>query len=148
MPIGEICRREVAFTYKASTVGEAAVLMRQYHVGDLVVVEENGKRKPIGIVTDRDIVISVVALGLDANVLTVGDIIGGELVTASEEQGVFETIQKMRHKGVRRMPVVGAEGELAGIVAIDDLVALLADELSEIAKVVSREQAIEIKTRK
>ena len=148
MPIREICNREVVFSYPNHTVREAALLMREYHVGDLVVVEENGKRKPVGIVTDRDIAISIVALGLDPDVITVGDIMGPELVTMRENQGVFETIQQMRFKGVRRLPIVGEEGALVGIVAVDDLVALFADELSELSKAIVREQMVEVKTRK
>ena len=148
MPIGEICNREVVFSYPNHTVREAALLMREYHVGDLVVVEENGKRKPVGTVTDRDISISIVALGLDPDVITVGDIMGPELVTVRENQGVFETIQQMRLKGVRRLPIVGEEGALVGIVAVDDLVALFADELSELSKAIVREQMVEVKTRK
>ena len=148
MPIGEICNREVVFSYPNHTVREAALLMREYHVGDLVVVEENGKRKPVGTVTDRDISISIVALGLDPDVITVGDIMGPELVTMRENQGVFETIQQMRFKGVRRLPIVGEDGALVGIVAVDDLVALFADELSELSKVIAREQMVEVRTRK
>ena len=148
MPIGEICNREVVFSYPNHTVREAALLMREYHVGDLVVVEENGKRKPVGTVTDRDISISIVALGLDPDVIRVGDIMGPELVTVRENQGVFETIQQMRLKGVRRLPIVGEEGALVGIGAVDDLVALFADELSELSKVIVREQMVEVKTRK
>ena len=149
MPIGEICNREVVLSHLNHTVREAALLMREYQVGDLVVVEEeNGKRKPVGIVTDRDIAISIVALGLDPDVITVGDIMGPELVTVRENQGVFETFQQMRFKGVRRLPIVGEDGALVGIVAVDDLVALFADELSELSKVIAREQMVEVKTRK
>lgn len=148
MPIGDICNREVVFSHRNQTVREAALLMREYHVGDLVVVEENGKRKPVGIVTDRDIAISIVALGLDPDVLTVGDIMGPDLVTVRENQGVFETIQQMRFKGVRRLPIVGEDGALVGIVAVDDLLALFADELSELSKVIAREQMVEVKTRR
>ena len=145
MPIGEICNREVVFSYPNHTVHEAALLMREYQVGDLVVVEENGKRRPVGIVTDRDIAISIVALGLDPDVITVVDIMGPELVTVRENQGGFETIQQMRLKGVRRLPIVGEE---VGIVAGDDLAALFADELSELSKAIVREQMVEVKTRK
>ena len=149
MPIGEICNREVVLSHLNHTVREAALLMREYHVGDLVVVEEeNGKRKPVGIVTDRDIAISIVALGLDPDVITVGDIMRPELVTMRENQGVFETIQQMRLKGVRRLTIVGEEGALVGIGAVDDLVALFADELSELSKVIALEQLVEVKTRK
>ena len=122
--------------------------MREYHAGDLVVVEENGKRLPVGIITDRDITISIVALGLDPDVITVGDIMGPELVMVQESDGIFETIQQMRLKGVRRLPIVGEDGALVGIVAVDDLVALLAAEFSELAKVIAQEQWVEVKTRR
>jgi CBS domain-containing protein len=149
MSVGEICTREVVVVHRTDTIREVARLMRQYHVGDLVVVKENGRhRKPVGIITDRDIVISVVAPGLDPDVLRVSDMVAQELVTAPETQGVFETIQQMRFKGIRRLPIVGSDGTLVGIVAIDDLIQLLAEEMGELAKVIAREQAIEVKTRK
>ena len=148
MPIGAICNREVVFVFRNDSVREAAALMRAHHVGDLVVVDELAQRKPVGIVTDRDIVISVVAQGLDPVALSVGEIMRPELITAPEEQGVFESIQHMRQKGVRRLPVVGKRGQLVGIVSIDDLIALFADELGELAKLITREQAVEMKTRR
>lgn len=149
MPIGEICNREVVFATRDTSILEAAQLMRRHHVGDLVVVDEkNGKRIPVGIVTDRDIVIEVIAKEADINSLTAGDIMGPELVMAREAEGVFETIQLMRLKGVRRMPVVDSQGGLVGIVSVDDLVELLAEEMNELAKLISREQVREAKNRK
>jgi CBS domain-containing protein len=150
MAIGEICTRVTVFATRDSTVAQAAKLMRQHHVGSLVVVEElNGaKRVPVGIVTDRDVVIEVMATGLDPNVITVGDIMDPELVTARESEGVLETMQIMRYKGVRRLPIVDKEGLLVGIVSIDDLLELLAEELSELTKIVAREQARETSGRR
>ena len=148
MSIGEICNREVVCSSRASTIREAAFLMREYHVGDLIVVNENGKRQPVGIITDRDITINVVALGLDPDVMTVGDIMGRELVTLHEDQGILETIRQMRLRGVRRLPIVGEDGALVGIITVDDLVALLANELNDLSKVIWREQMIEVNTRK
>lgn len=149
MPIGEICNREVVFATRDTSILEAAQLMRRHHVGDLIVVDEkNGKRIPAGIVTDRDIVIEVIAKEADINSLTAGDIMGPELVTTREADGVFETIQLMRLKGVRRMPVVDPHGGLVGIVSVDDLVELLAEEMNELAKLISREQVREAKNRK
>ena len=73
MPIGEFCNREVVFATRGTSIPEAAQLMRQYHVGDLVVVDEvNGKRVPVGIVTDRDIVIEIIAQSLDINAFSCG----------------------------------------------------------------------------
>jgi CBS domain-containing protein len=144
MPVGEICTREVAVADREMTIQEAALVMRQHHVGNLVVVDsQNGKRVPVGIVTDRDIVVSVVATKLDAAIFTVGDLAMQKVTTCREDEGVLECIQRMRTKGVRRMPVVDREGNLSGIVAVDDLLQLLAVEMNAIGKLISREQVHE-----
>lgn len=149
MDVGEICTREVVIATRDTTVLEAARLMREYHVGDVVVVDESGGRSiPVGIVTDRDIVVGVVATGLDPAALTVGDIMGGEPATAAEHDDVYETLQIMRARGVRRVPVVDAEGALAGILALDDVLEVLAEELDAAVKVVAREQANETQRRR
>jgi CBS domain-containing protein len=148
MPIGEICNREVVIAKKDETAVQAAKLMRTYHVGDLVVVDERtGKRIPVGIVTDRDIVVELVGREVDPRQFSVGDIMSRELVTAREEDGIFETIQRMRMHGVRRVPVVDSAGALVGIVSIDDLFALLAEEMAELVKAISHEQAKESQSR-
>jgi CBS domain-containing protein len=149
MPIGDICVREVVTATRETTVQQAAQLMRENHVGDLLVVEHvNGVRQPVGIVTDRDIAVAVVAPGLDPAVLSVGDIMGPELKTVDEDEGIFETLHQMRDAGVRRIPVVTNQKALAGIVSTDDIVQLLADELTEVAKLISREQRREMVTRR
>lgn len=148
MAIGEICNREVVIAEKALSVREAAHLMRNHHVGDLVVVEERGGRKhPVGIITDRDIVVEVVAPGVNPEALTVVDIMGAELATVRENEGVFEALRYMRSKGVRRMPVVDGDGGLMGIVTLDDLLSLLAEEMTELAKLVSHERQREATAR-
>ena len=148
MPISEFCNREVVFATRKTSIPEAAQLMRQYHVGDLVVVDEvGGKRMPVGIVTDRDIVIEIIANSLDLDEFSVGDIMGPQLVSVQENEGVFETIQLMRCEGIRRIPVVNQEGGLEGIVSADDILDLLAEEMAELAKVAPREQIHEAKIR-
>ncbi|GBL45398.1 inosine-5'-monophosphate dehydrogenase [Sulfuriferula multivorans] len=148
MAIGELCNREVIIVAPETTIGEAARLMRQHHVGDVVVVtEKDGRRKPVGIVTDRDVVVEVVATGLDPATLTVGDIMVPDLATVQEKTGVFEAIRYMRDQGVRRMPVVGEDGSLVGILALDDLLELLAEELGALSRLVTREQGKEVKDR-
>jgi CBS domain-containing protein len=148
MAVGELCVRDVVVTSRTSTIQEAAQLMRQHHVGNVVVVEDVNGRKPVGIVTDRDIVLSVIATKLDPTVFTLGDLLMQELVSVDENTGVFDCVQKMRMNGVRRMPVVDAKGGLVGIVTVDDLIQLLAEEMNELAKVISREQAREVKVRR
>lgn len=144
MTIGTICNRDTVFTTRNSSIVDAAQLMRDHHVGDLVVVDEQaGRRVPVGIVTDRDLVIEILARQVEPGSVTIGDIMSGELVTARESDGLFDTLQRMRAKGVRRVPVVDAGGALAGIVAVDDFLDLLAEEISALARLVSREQARE-----
>ena len=141
MVIGDICKREVVFVNREVTVHAACKLMRHYRVGSLVVVDEaDGKCVPVGILTDRDIVVEINAMDLDAKVITAGDIMSPDLVTAPESLGLAETIELMRSRGVRRMPIVNDEMRLVGIVSIDDVLVVLAQELSGIAGVVSREQ--------
>lgn len=149
MPIGEICNREVVIVQREDTVLQAAKLMRQHHVGDLLAVEEHDKRRiPVGIITDRDLVVEIVAPELDPTVITVGDIMVTKLVTIKESSGVFESIQCMRKKGIRRLPVVDDEGGLVGIVTLDDLLALMANELGALGRLVEREQKNESSRRR
>jgi len=145
MPIGDVCVRDVVIATPDTTVREAAQLMAQHHVGNLVVVQKEigGLIVPVGIITDRDIVRNVVAEALDASVFTLGDLGARELVTAWEDQGVFECMQQMRINGVRRMPVVDRKGGLVGIISLDDLIQLLAEEMGELGKLITREQAHE-----
>ena len=136
MPIGEFCNRDVVFATRSMRILDAAQLMREYHVGDLVVVDEtNGKRVPVGIVTDRDIAIEIIAKSLDFKQFNVSDIMSPQLVSVQESEGVFETIRLMRVKGIRRIPVVNQDGGLEGIVSADDILDLLAEEMSQLAKV-------------
>jgi CBS domain-containing protein len=148
MPIGEFCNREVVYATRETSIPEAAQLMRQYHVGDLVVVDEvEGKRIPVGMVTDRDIVIEIISQSLDLNEFSVGDIMSPQLISVQEKEGVFEAIRLMRAKGIRRIPVVNHEGGLEGVVTADDILDLLAEEMAELAKVAPREQEREAKTK-
>ena len=148
MPISEVCNREVVIMHRDNTAFEAAQLMRQHHVGDVVIVEERqGERVPVGIVTDRDIVVEIMAAGVDQNVITMGDIMMTEIATIKENMGVSETIEYMRANGVRRMPVVDTKGGLVGIITLDDLLELLAEEFLSLSKVVKHEQEKEYITR-
>lgn len=148
MPIGDFCKRDVVVTDRNATVMEAAKLMRENHVGAIVVLGEgNGTCRPVGVVTDRDIVVEVIACGLDPETILVEDIMLQSLHTVSEREGVFTTIRLMREHGVRRLPVVNETGELEGIVSLDDLIALLATETEEISKLIARERTKESRQR-
>jgi CBS domain-containing protein len=146
---GEICSRDVVVVPRDETVQSAAKLMRHNHVGTVVVVDEvKGRRTPVGIVTDRDVVIEVTAVDLNPNVITVGDIMAPDLVIVRDDEGAFEAMDIMRRKGVRRLPVVDREGGLAGIISVDDLLEVLSEEMSAMTRIVGRERAHEQSRRK
>jgi len=148
MTVGKFCTREVVIADKDSTILEVARLMRHHHVGDVVIVHSNGdKPKPIGILTDRDIVVELLATEVSLDTVSVGDVMSFELVTAREQDSIWDTLQVMRTKGIRRIPVVNEQGGLEGILTIDDLLELFAEELLLLAKVPVRGQMLEEKTR-
>lgn len=147
MPISEICNREVVIAERRNSVLEAAKLMRQHHVGDVLIVERNGANVPVGIVTDRDLVVEIMAAGLNPETIYVEDVMVPELATVKESAGIVEALQYMRRKGVRRLPVVDDGGSLTGIVTLDDLLELLSEELLELAKLVKHERKNEAVSR-
>jgi CBS domain-containing protein len=148
MPIKEFCNPNVVCAARDTTVVEAARLMRKHHVGDVVVIDKvDDRRVPVGIVTDRDIVVEVVAAGLEPKLLKLGDILTEPLATVDQDEGYAATIFQMVERGVRRMPVVGSAGELVGIVAFDDLLRQLATPLAELSELAGRERRQEMRKR-
>jgi CBS domain-containing protein len=143
MKTGEACNRTVIVVDRDTSLGEAASLMREHHVGSLVVVEKGDGRVPVGIVTDRDMVVEVFATDLDHRTIKVGEIMGATLVTAREEDDSLDTLKLMRANGVRRIPVVTAKGELAGIITVDDLLEIVAEQLDDIVRAIGNEQSRE-----
>lgn len=144
MRIANVCTQQVVCTHRNATVTEAAQLMREFHVGTLVVADgEQDNVTPVGLITDRDIVVSVVAPGIDADAVIVGEVMNPTLVTAFEDDDVYETIQKMGLKGIRRLPVVDSEGRLVGIVSEDDLLEQLSREMATLATISQRQQTKE-----
>ena len=134
----------VVTTERETSLAECARLMRGEHVGSLVVVDESdGVRRPLGIVTDRDIVVEAVALGLDTDTLTAGDIMGSRLATVGEEEDLIAALARMREHGVRRLPVVDRTGRLAGILTIDNLLEAFSEQLEAAVGVVKAEQTRE-----
>ncbi|WP_020674586.1 CBS domain-containing protein [Geopsychrobacter electrodiphilus] len=142
MLVSEFCNRQVVIIDQEATILDAAKLMRVEHVGDLVVVDNRHERQvPIGILTDRDIVVRVVAEEIDLDRISVGDAMSYELHSINEQFGLQETLEKMRHHGVRRLPVVDAEGALVGIITSDDLTELIAEQLNNLVLLVGNELA-------
>ncbi len=142
MTVGEFCNRQVVFARRQENIAEAARRMRDFHVGTLVVIDDqDGPRLPVGVLTDRDLVVRVLAQdGPAAGATAIGDVMTSKLVTAQEGDDLVDALKKMRSFGVRRLPVVNERGGLEGILAFDDLVEFVADELSDLSSLLAREQ--------
>jgi CBS domain-containing protein len=147
MEVGTICQRLVFTIRRFDEVIRAAQLMREKHVGYLVVVELDPLPRPVGVLTDRDIVVGVVAREVDPKAVCVGDIMTANPITARESDSMETALQKMREFGVRRLPIVNDRRELVGIVAIDDVLKVFAGDAQEVVKVIRNERQIEGVTR-
>ena len=141
MSITEFCKTDVSVVEKNSSVVDAARKMREAHVGDVVVVSrETGVPMPIGILTDRDLVVGLIALDISYDSVRVEDVMTPTLVTVNKDAAVSETIHLMETYGVRRLPVVDDEGGLVGIVSSGDLLELLGQEILAISKLSARQK--------
>lgn len=149
MKLGSICNRAVVFIEKDASLVEVARLMRERHVGSLVVVDEitHGVTKPIGMITDRDLVVEVLAEEVPADAIGLKDVMSTGLIMAREDDDLRETLQQMRNSGVRRVPVVDAEGSLVGVVSVDDILSVLAEELTDLPRLIDWGWVKEKKTR-
>ena len=145
MTVGSICRKDVVVVPISESIVDAARRMRVLHVGTVVAVEErDGKHIPIGILTDRDIVLSVVASDADhLPFILVRDAMSDDLLTAREDTNLADALKMMQERGVRRLPIVDDEGALLGIVTADDVIRFLAEELNEVVRLMNREEQIE-----
>lgn len=135
---GDICSRSVAVGYPSLVLNEAARLMRARHVGCLVIVEEVavGENLVVGILTDRDIAMSVVAADRDPHAMRVGDVMTRDVVTAREHDSLLDLLATMRRRKVRRVPITSARDMLVGIVSLDDVLAVMAEQMQAVAAAV------------
>ena len=148
MHVGEFCNREVVVIEEESSITEAAQIMREYHVGDVVIVKSKyGKQTPVGILTDRDIALEIVAKGTDPESVSVGDAMSFDLVTVTEDDDLMHAIEIMRDKGIRRVPVVDVDEALVGIMTVDDVLDLLSEVFVDIVHLVDRQRRREAKIR-
>ena len=143
------CRIRTVVTATPDTpLPRCAQLMHDKHVGSLVIVEERaGRRIPVGMLTDRDIAIEAVAFGIDPRALNAGDLMTPQPALAREDDDLMTVLATMRAQGIRRVPVVGRDGELRGIVAADDLWALLAAQIDALAGVADTSRRRETRDR-
>ena len=139
----DICRKPVVTATPATPLAEVSRLMRAHHVGSVVVTPEEGGRRPMGIVTDRDIVVEVLALGRDPAKLTAGDVMTGSPAVSAADDDALWALKIMRDRGVRRLPVVDGSGELSGLLAFDDLVQHLGSTLGDVAQLIGTERQVE-----
>jgi CBS domain-containing protein len=150
MDTGQLCSRKPITVLRSDDLIRAAQLMREKHIGYLVVVDSDAtdqSPRPIGVVTDRDIVIAVVAREADPRELRVGDIMTQPPVTIGVAEPVEKALREMRRIGVRRLPVVGKRGELIGILSLDDVLEVLAMDLHYIAGSIRQERLAEASLR-
>jgi signal-transduction protein with cAMP-binding, CBS, and nucleotidyltransferase domain len=137
MTILECCRAEVITASPEATAHEVARLMGEAGVGSVVITGPDDC--PLGIVTDRDLAIRVLAENLDGKKVKAGDIMTGDLLVVEDGTGVYEAVRCARAEGVRRLPIVDAEGKLVGIITADDIVRLLAEELRCVTDIIREE---------
>ena len=150
MQVGTLCQRLVFTICQTDEISRAAQIMREKHVGYLVVVEPNPVRgipRPVGVLTDRDIVVSVVAREVDAKTVRVGDIMTPDPVLAAEWESMEAALQKMRQFGVRRLPVVNGYRELVGILAIDDVLKVIAGDAQDVVSTIRSGRRMEGESR-
>jgi len=147
MKIREHCTRNVISAKADCTITEAARLMRKHHVGCLVIVSDDGKSLPTGIVTDRDIVIEVLAEEISMETVTVKDIMTHSLILAAEEDDILDALQLMEDHGVRRLPVINSKNELTGLLSLNDILKVVEELLDVILSTYKREQSQENKLR-
>jgi CBS domain-containing protein len=140
LAIGEICSRVTVFGYGNMSVGEAARLMLEQHVGSLVIVEDRDAGRIVtGILTDRDITLAVVARDFNGQTMPVSSIMSANPACCRAEDSIGDALDLMRRHGVRRAPVVDGRGRLAGIIALDDLLRLFAEHLQNLAQIIDSE---------
>ena len=138
MPVSDLCSKNLICIEKGASLQYAAQLMKKHHVGAVIVVEADDKSKPAGIITDRDIVLGIVAENLPLST-KVQDVMSTEISKVSKGKGIAEVVDQMESKGVRRMIVVDDAGNACGIVSSDDILQLVARELNGLGKLVERQ---------
>ncbi len=144
MNAGTLCQRLFVTVRPTDEILQAAQLMRQKHVGYLVVTDAVGaSAPPIGVLTDRDIVITVVARALEPGSVRVADIMTTRPVTVGEDTPLQDALQLMREARVRRLPVLDAQGALAGVLSLDDILQAFASDAQNVAAAIREERQVE-----
>ena len=144
MLLKNLCTTDVAVCTRDTTLAEVSRVLRSRHTGDVVIVDDpDGDCLPIGLVTDRDIVVKVLGAGHDPNQVKAGEIMRSPLVCADESEDCGVAVARMQAHGVRRLPITGARGRLVGIVTLDDLLRVTVEEMGALLAIVTKEQDVE-----
>lgn len=140
MEVARFCAREVITAHRDTSIRDAAALMRKHHIGSLVIVDsEDSEALLLGVVTDRDLVVEVLAQDVEVESLSVGDIVQSPLESISESTDIWEAMECMAELGVRRLPVVDADCYLCGIITLDDILEWLAESMERLRTLVANE---------
>lgn len=140
MNVGEVCTREVYIVRRNEPLLEAVREMRARNVGCVIVVEPRGARTlPIGVLTDRDVTRALPERSDSLPSLHVEDCMTPDPLTLAEDTSIVDAMARLRARGVRRAPVVAADGDLVGVVSTDDLLGIVAEQLSDLARLVERQ---------
>jgi CBS domain-containing protein len=140
MKAGELCVRDVVTAEPGDSAGEVAKRMADHNVGNVIVVVQRpaGLPRPIGIVTDRDLVVRLLARSLPASTPIV-EVMQRDLVSAFDDDDVEHVVAKMRAHGIRRVPIIDRGGGLQGMLSLDDVLGWMRDELDAAASVTDRQ---------
>ncbi len=146
--VADVCSRHVVTVRRDTAIDDCAKLMHDRHVGALVVVDESLLHKlPVGVITDRDLAIEILAFGVDPKLVLAGDVMLQPVATVARTAGVGAAIEIMREHGVRRLPVTDEHGALCGIVSADDLWATLSGQIETLVAVIRKSEARERRSR-
>jgi CBS domain-containing protein len=143
MKTAELCRRAAVTVTVDTSLAEVAKLMRREHVGSVVVIAADAGAKPVGIVTDRDIVVEVVAARLDPGTMTAGEVMTASPVVARGDDDVWWALKTMRDHGVRRLPIVDDGQNVVGLIALDDVMQHVGTTMRDIAQLIGSERLAE-----
>ena len=138
MTVGNYCEQNLALLTRDASLQEAAMMMRIHHLGEVIVIDiVNGKNIPVGVVTDRDLVIEIMALDVDVEQISVGNIMSIELKTVPEDYSLSETLDIMQQHGVRRLPVVDSGGVLKGLIDMETILKVLCQDLGKLLELIN-----------
>jgi CBS domain-containing protein len=139
MRVEELCTPNVITIVAAASIVEAAKQMREHHVGDVIVLPDSGDGYPIGVLTDRDITVELVAQDLPLSGVSVGDVMSRDIVTVKAQDDLADALEMMATNAIRRIPVIDENDEIVGILSIDDVISVIAEELKKVSSLCRRQ---------